>query len=101
MKYTTYLGAAALLLFAACTEHTETHTTEGQTTTVSNSTTETTTYSVDTAAAGTAIDRAEEVAKEAAHKTGTALEKAGQEIQEETKDDVKKKDVEKKKPPQR
>ena len=99
MKY--IIALAVLLTLANCYKKTESRTEADATSTVSTTTTETTTYSVDTsqvdtAAAGTAIDRAKEVAKDAAHKTGTALEKAGEEIQEKT--DTRK-DDDKKKPP--
>ena len=69
---------AILILCVACQQKTErevspTETTE--TTTVSTAT-------VDTAAA-------EDGAREAAHETGTALETAGKELQEEAKTDTK------------
>jgi hypothetical protein len=66
--------AALMVTFVACQQKTEREV--GPT-----ATTETTTYSapqVDTAAA-------KDAAKDAAHATGTAMETAGQAIQEETK----------------
>ncbi len=68
--------AAILVFSAACQQTTEREVS-------ATSTTETTTVStatVDTAAA-------EDAAKDAAHETGTAMETAGQAIQEQTKTD--------------
>jgi uncharacterized lipoprotein YajG len=67
---------AAILVLAACQQKTEREVSATQTT----ETTTITTATVDTAAAADA-------AKDAAHETGTAMETAGKEIQEQTKTD--------------
>ena len=70
--------AVTFILAAACQQTTEREVS-------ATSTTETTTVStatVDTAAA-------EDAARDAAHETGTALETAGKELQEEAKTDTK------------
>ena len=68
--------AAILILAAACQQTTEREVSATSTT----ETTTVTTATVDTAAV-------KDAAKDAAHKTGTAMETAGQEIQERTKTD--------------
>jgi hypothetical protein len=89
------LGTSILLMAAltACQQTTETNTTAGSTSTVKTSTTTGTVTmpSVDTAATANAKsevkdagEKMKEGAREAAHATGTALEKAGQKIQEKT-----------------
>jgi uncharacterized lipoprotein YehR (DUF1307 family) len=77
MQMKTTIAAATILLFSlgACAERTESHTTVGDTTTVHRSTT---TETVDTRAA-------EDAARDATEATGTALEEAGQELQEQAR----------------
>lgn len=94
----------ALFIAAACTQKTETQTTVDSTGTVQSSTTTTkVTPAIDTAttaeikaeakeaahATGTALEKAgkatKDAARDAAHATGTALEKAGKAIQKKTK----------------
>lgn len=77
MKKLTILAAIAILS-VACVQKTEREVGNTQTT---ETTTVTTTATVDTAAV-------EDAARDAAHKTGTAMETAGQEIQEQTKTDT-------------
>jgi PBP1b-binding outer membrane lipoprotein LpoB len=72
----------ALILVTACQQRTERVVSD-------TSTTETTTVSatvpqVDTAAVATATETAADAVRDAAHKTGTALEEAGKKIQEKT-----------------
>lgn len=79
MKKSLLFTSMLLFAFAACEQKTEK-------TVTPTSTTETTTITatgVDTAAA-------ESAARDAAHATGTAMETAGKEIQEQTKTDTRK-----------
>lgn len=89
MKKLVILAAILILATAACQQRTEREVSATETT-------ETTTYStatVDTAAAAeateAATDSAAKAAKDAAHATGTAMETAGKEIQEQTKTDTR------------
>lgn len=76
------LAILTLLATVACTQKTETEVDrEGAVTS-----TETTTYpGVDTAATAEAANDVQDATRDAAHATGTAMETAGQEIQEETR----------------
>lgn len=79
MKTLTMLAALVILTIlttTGCESRTERHVTPAGAT----ETTTVTTPSVDTAAA-------EETARDAAHETGTAVEQAGEEIQQQTKTD--------------
>ena len=78
---------AILILLAACNQKTETQTTVTPTGTVQSSTTTTTITvpAVDTATTAEVKREAKEAVKDAAHATGTAMEKAGKEIQKRTK----------------
>ena len=75
MKKITAL-AAILVLAAACQQTTEREVSPTET----SSTTTVSTATVDTAAV-------EDAAKDAAHETGTAMETAGEELQQQTKTD--------------
>ena len=97
MRKLTILPAALLLLLVACTqERTDTNATVGDNSTVATSThTETTTVptvTVDTMATAAAKAEVKETghevkdaAKSAEHSTGTALEKAGKNMQKDAK----------------
>ncbi len=76
------LAILTLLTIAGCTKKTETEVqSDGAVTS-----TESTTYpSIDTAATAEATSDVKDAAKDAAHATGTAMETAGQEIQQQTK----------------
>lgn len=89
MKKLVILAAILILATAACQQTTEREVSATETT-------ETTTYStatIDTAAAAeateAATDSAAKAARDAAHATGTAMETAGQEIQDRTKTDTR------------
>jgi hypothetical protein len=74
---------AVALLLAACNQKTETRTTTDSTGTVQ---TQTTTITATVPAIDTAeIVDAKDAVNDAAHATGTALEKAGKDIQKKTK----------------
>ena len=92
MKKIATLAAALILLTAvACKQ--ETHTTVDETGTSSTSTVSAEVPAVDTAAvndaAADATAATETAARDAAHNTGTAMETAGQELQQEAKTDTK------------
>ena len=81
-------GIALAALLVACEKKTETQTVTDSTGTHEQKTTTYTTtmpaVTVDTAATATAAAEAKEKLKDAAHATGTALEKAGKKIEEKT-----------------
>lgn len=87
MKTKTLLLAILLMIPLACVQKSETHRTTDDTSTVETSTTTTTTdtYVLDTSATADLKEGAKDVARDAAQATGTALEKAGQKIQEHAK----------------
>lgn len=99
MKRMIVLAAALSLLTVGCESRTETTVnTDTSGTVTSTVETSTTTPGLDTAAvdtaagavgdaASTAWDATKEGARDAAHATGTAMETAGQKIQEKTKTD--------------
>lgn len=79
---------SALLLFVACTdEKTTTNATVGDNSTVATTTHSetTTTLTVDTAATAQAAQDTKDAARNAEHKTGTALETAGRAMQKDAK----------------
>ena len=90
-KMVTLAAALVLLTATACKQ--ETHTTVDETGTSSTSTISAEVPAVDTAAvndsAATATAAAEGAARDAAHATGTAMETAGKELQQEAKTDTK------------
>lgn len=78
------LAAMLVLLLGACTKQTETTVTEtGQSSTTTVSA-EVPAVEVDTAATAAATAATTEAANDAAHATGTAMETAGQAIQDNT-----------------
>ena len=93
----TIAGSIVLIAaLAACQQTTQSNTTAGATSTVKSSTTTETVNmpTVDTAATAQAKsdlkdagEKMKEGARDAAHATGTALEKAGQKLQEKTNPD--------------
>ena len=90
-KLTPLLFAAALIGMTACEQRTETQTVTDTTGTTQTKTTtvSATMPSVDTAATAQAKQDATDAARDAAHATGTAMETAGKQIQENTKTDTR------------
>jgi hypothetical protein len=84
MNKTVALAAMLVFLLGACTKKTETTVTETGESSSTTVSAEVPAVEVDTAATAAATAATTEAVNDAAHATGTAMEKAGQAIQDNT-----------------